>query len=280
MYPEALPALVCPDHPQATLGLESETRGDDGEIEHGRLRCPICRTAYPIEEGIVDFIGSQPLPRNLTQWINTMPVTAWGYERIWRSRALSILTGEPFGFDRELPLVTGLTAPERGGLYVDIASSSGLYARALDRARGAAAGHVMAVDHAHVMLQQARRMAHDERLRISCVRARAQELPLRAQSVAGAVMGASLNEIGAADVALREIRRVLRDDGRFVMMNLVRTESRVGRLIQRFFAIGDVRFWSLVALNDLLRTSGLHLRAQWRYRVVVFSVLRAKEIER
>jgi ubiquinone/menaquinone biosynthesis C-methylase UbiE len=184
-----------------------------------------------------------------------------------------LLTGEPFGYQRELPLIVGLLAPQRGGLYVDIACSNGLYARAIAQALGERPGHVIGIDHSLPMLRQARRFAQPRGQRISYVRAKAQQLPFADEQASGLAMGGSLNEIGDQLGSLREVHRVLAPAGRFAMMNLVQAERRRGRVLQRALSSGGLRFWPLERLNRYLDASGLQLVAQWRYRVVVFSLL-------
>jgi hypothetical protein len=46
-----------------------------------------------------------------------------------------------------------------------------------------------------------------------------------------------------------------------------------GRALQGALSSGGLRFWPLERLNRYLDASGLRLVAQWRYRVVVFSLL-------
>jgi SAM-dependent methyltransferase len=274
VYPEALPHLTCPPHPAAPLVLEPGSRAaGDGEIVVGRLRCAACDTRYPIVGGVADLLGRSAIPDSPAQLVNSLPPTAWAYERTWRPRALTLLSGEPFGYERELPLITGLAAPERGGLIVDVACSNGLYARSLERARGAAPGHVVGVDHAMPMLRQARDYARAEGLRISFVRAKAQALPFAPGAVAAAAMGGSLNEIGDAHAALCEIRRTLAADGRLTLMCLVRGETATGRALQRTLGLGGLDLPPLDALNLRLAAAGLRLRAQWRYGAVLFSLL-------
>ncbi|MBX0330810.1 methyltransferase domain-containing protein [Oscillochloris sp. ZM17-4] len=274
MYPEAFDYLTCPRHPEARLALEAGARyAVDGAILRGRVRCPTCGARYRIAAGILDLLGPLALPDSPAQLTNYLPLTAWGYERIWRPRALTLLSGEPLGYDRELPLVAGLLAPGRGGLFVDAACSNGLYARAIERARGGIPGHTIGVDHARPMLRQARAFARAQGLRISYVRAKAQSLPVAAGSAAGVAMGGSLNEIGDADAALRELRRALAPDGRCMMMGLVGARGELGRTLQGALAAGGVGFWPLSELNRRMAAAGLRLRAQWRYGVVVFSLL-------
>lgn len=273
MYPEALAYLTCPTAPTLPLTLEPGAQyASDGAIETGCLSSPT-GAQYRIRHGILDLLGSAVGPDSPAQLTNYLPPTAWAYERTWRPRALTILSSEPFGYDRELPLITGLAAADRGGLIVDIACSNGLYARALEQARGGTPGHVIGIDHALPMLRQARVFAQRAGLRISYVRAQAQRLPFAAGSARVLAMGGSLNEIGDADAALREMARTLAPDGRAVLMNLLQADGAAGRAVQRFLGLGGIAFWPLEQLNRRLTAAGLRLRAQWRYGVVAFSAV-------
>ncbi|MCU0491626.1 MAG: methyltransferase domain-containing protein [Chloroflexaceae bacterium] len=249
------------------------TTNADGIVEHGTLTCATCTTRYPIRNGIADLLGPLALPTTPAQLTNYLPPTAWLYERTWRPQALSLLSGEPFGYSRELPLIARLMEPERPGIYLDVACSNGLYARALAQARGGAPGHVVGIDHALPMVQEGRRFAQQAGLRISFVRASAQALPFAAGSVAGVAMGGSLNEIGDVNKALAEMRRVLAPDGRAVLMNLVQARTKGGRGLQRVLGFGGVAFWPMGMLNQHFADNDLRLAAQWRYGVVVFSLL-------
>jgi uncharacterized protein YbaR (Trm112 family) len=112
MYPEALPYLRCPRHPGTPLVLAPGARyAADGAILAGALRCPGCGASYPIAGGVLDLLGPHDRPDSPAQLANAIPLTAWGYERLWRGRALSLLAGEPLGYERELPLICGLAAP-------------------------------------------------------------------------------------------------------------------------------------------------------------------------
>ncbi|WP_129631667.1 class I SAM-dependent methyltransferase [Candidatus Oscillochloris fontis] len=281
MYLEALPFLGCPLHPAAGLVLvEIRTTAPDGAILRGRMRCSQCGRRYSINDGVLDLLGPLALPGSPAQFTNALALTAWGYERFWRPRALPLLTGQPLGYTYELPLIAGLAAPQRGGLFVDVACSNGLYARTLERLRAGATGVTVGIDHSWPMLRQARAFALAEGLRISYVRAKAQALPFPTGSVVGLTMGGALNEIGDVERALAEWRRTLAPDGRGVMMNLVQAESRAGRMLQRLLTRGGVAFWRLDDLNRRYAAAGLRLRAQWQYGVVVFSLLVAHQADR
>ena len=273
MYSEALAHLTCPRHPEQQLAIEQPITVDD-EIVGGSLRCPICAACYPIKHGIADLLGPRALPDSLAQLTNYLPPTAWAYERTWRHRSLSLLSGEPFGTERELPLITRMVAPERGGLFIDVACSNGLYARSIEQARSAEPGHVLGIDHAMPMLRQARTFAQAQGLRISYVRAKAQALPFRSGSATGVTMGGSLNEIGDAPQALRELQRLLAPAGRCALMCLVQGATIPGRALQSLLGLGGVAFWPLDKLNRTFAAAGLQLVEQERYRIVVFSLLK------
>jgi ubiquinone/menaquinone biosynthesis C-methylase UbiE len=201
---------------------------------------------------------------------NDWQLTAWVYERVWRPFALSLFGGEPFSYRRELPLMARMTQASRGGLYLDVACSNGLYARALARTMGGAAGHVAGIDHSLPMLAQARRFARDAGLRISYLRAAAQALPIAAGQAAGVVIGGSLNEIGDLDTCLAEVRRTLRPDGRYVAMTLARAATPYGRAFQQLLRPGGIQFWSSSELEARFARHGLRTIERQQYGLVMF----------
>ena len=239
-------------------------------IVGGALQCAACGAAFPIEDGIPDFVGDQPAA-SLPQIVNDLKPTAWGYERFWRPFALSLLSGEQFTYRRELPLIAGLIEPQRGGLYLDVACSNGLYARALARTL-VGTGQIAGVDHAMPMLVEARRRARAANLRINFLRAKAQNLPFAAGSAAGVAIGGSLNEIEDVGGSLAEARRVLAPDGRFVTMTLASASSPGGRALQGLMGSGGIQFWSPDELVRLFERYGLQTRGRWQYGVVMFTL--------
>ena len=271
MYAAILPYLQCVacGHSEMTLVSGREERG---EVIEGGVQCQHCQHVVPIVDGILDMLGDSPVSNTPAQRTNRMPIVAWGYERGWRWYALSLLSGEYFPLRRELRLVCGLLAPRAGDLILDVACSNGLYARAC--ARVAPDAIIAGIDHSWPMLRQARRYARHADYPISFVRATAQQLPFRSGCVAGYGMGASLNEIGDIDAMLRETRRVLADDGRFVSMHLLCAKSRWGQLLQRSLATGGLEFPVDADLRDRFVEAGLQLRAEWRWRVVAIALLR------
>ena len=269
MYRDLLPFLQCPTCGGQPL-LLVPTVEQDGEVIEGGVACGRCEHVSPVKAGILDVLGAAPVPWTPAQLVNYAPLAAWGYERLWRPHALRLFSGERFTLARELRLVRGLMEARRGGLFVDVACSTGLYARALAIDAPTA---VVAVDHSHAMLREARRYARRTGRAISFVRASAQALPFADGAAAGYAMGGSLNEIGDVAGALNEARRVLATDGRVVMMNLIAARTRRGRALQRLLATGGIQFPPATELNQRFADSGLHLLAQWFRGVVAISTL-------
>jgi ubiquinone/menaquinone biosynthesis C-methylase UbiE/uncharacterized protein YbaR (Trm112 family) len=268
VYRDILPYLRCPTCYLPLTIQQFRTAADD-EIIGGDLGCAGCDAHYPVRDGIADFLGS-PRPPSPAQLTNELPPTAWVYERAWRPFALTLLSGEPFAYRRELPLITGLVEPRRGGLYLDVACSNGLYARAVARTIASSAGHVAGVDHSLPMLKQARRYARAAGLRISYLRAKAQALPVVAHAAAGVVIGGSLNEIGDLDACLAEVRRTLASDGRYLAMTLARAATPGGRAFQQLMGLGGIAFWSSEELSRVFSRRGLWTVARWQYGLVMF----------
>jgi ubiquinone/menaquinone biosynthesis C-methylase UbiE/uncharacterized protein YbaR (Trm112 family) len=268
VYRDVLPYLRCPTC-RLPLALQHVRTAADDEIIGGDLGCAGCGARYPVRDGVADFLGP-PRPPSPAQMTNELPPTAWVYERAWRPFALSLLSGESFPYRRELPLITGLVEPRRGGLYLDVACSNGLYARALARTLGTAPGHVAGFDHSLPMLKQARRYARAAGLRISYLRAKAQALPVVAHAAAGVVIGGSLNEIGDLDTCLAEVRRTLAMDGRYLAMTLARAATPGGRAFQQLMGVGGIAFWTPEELSRLFSRYGLWTVSRWKYGLVMF----------
>lgn len=269
MDEDVLPWLRCPACSGA-LNVHDARRDAHGEIAAGRLHCG-CGAVYPIRDGIADFLGP-PHPPTIAQLTNEFPATAWAYERLWRPFALTLLSGESFPYQRELALVTEWINAARGGLFVDVACSNGLYARALARAIRHAPGHVVGIDHALPMLREARQRARAAGVRVSYLRASAQALPVASGAASGVTIGGSLNEIGDLDACLREVRRILANDGRFVAMTLLAAQGAVGRAVQCAVSAGGIAFWSREELLQRFRTAGLHPQRDEQHGIVLFTL--------
>jgi SAM-dependent methyltransferase len=249
--------------------LQNDATSPAGEILSGTLRCAACAARYPIRAGIADFLGT-PQPPSLAQVTNEWPATAWVYERAWRPFALTLLSRKPFPYQRELPLMVRLAEPGRTGVFLDVACSNGLYARALARTMHTTS-HVLGIDHSGPMLAEARRRALAAGLRITYIRASAQSLPVASAAIAGVTIGGSLNEIGNLDACLAEVRRTLTPGAPFVAMTLTRAETAPGRALQALLDSGGVVFWTPDELIADFARHGLHVEHREQHGLVLFT---------
>ncbi|GIW37293.1 MAG: hypothetical protein KatS3mg073_1438 [Meiothermus sp.] len=106
----------------------------------------------------------QPAPLTLAARTNLWPLTALGYE-IWRKRALSLLSGRHFPLEEEFDLMRQRVGPVEGRVFLDLGTSTGLYARALLEA---GAARVYALDLSPAMLKVACRRPADMRVWFPC----------------------------------------------------------------------------------------------------------------
>jgi SAM-dependent methyltransferase len=274
MHPATLALLRAPDAPDGSPLSLTETRSQRrGEIVTGTA-CAADGGCYPIRDGILDLLPAS-LALSAAQRSNLVwPTTAF-YEQVWRVRSLSLLTGESFSIDREIAIVNRWLRPERGGLFVDVGTSHGLYARNIAHRlrRSGATGTVIALDISLPMLRRARELVMQKGYAtIDLVRARGQALPVADGSADGVVNGGTFNEMGQQARALAEVRRVLKPGGCFVCMSLLAGATRAGRAMQRALHAGSGLLFPTVAeTNNLYREADLTITNQERYGLALFT---------
>lgn len=274
MHPATLQLLRCPDGPNGSpLSLTEIRTQRRGEIITGTA-CAADGGCYPIRDGILDLLPKS-IDLSAAQRSNLFRPTAAFYEQVWRVRSLSLLTGEAFPIGREMAIVNRWLRPERGGLFVDVGTSQGLYARNIaNRLRqSGTTGTIIAIDISMPMLQRARELIMTKGYTtIDLVRARGQALPVADGVVDGIVNGGTLNEMGQQAEALAEARRVLKPDGCFVCMSLLAGETRAGRAVQRALAASSrILFPTVGETNTLYRNAGLTVTDQERYGIALFT---------
>ncbi|MEN9202624.1 MAG: methyltransferase domain-containing protein [Thermostichus sp. DG_1_6_bins_120] len=231
-----------------------------------RVYCPRCGQVYPLlASGAVDFIGHlSHLPLSLAQAIAHSPGFAWGYDRLWRPWALSLLTGESFGPDREGKLLMewiGTADP-----VLDLGTAGGYWSRLLLRADPQRT--VIGLDNAAGVLGEAAQQAQPHWHHYHLVRAQAEQMPLVSGAFGAVISGASLNEL-PLDPSLREIARILKPGGVFVSMHSQKMQGW-GQTLQQWLGATGLRFFSESELQEHLHQVGLRLERYLSFGWVAF----------
>ncbi len=277
-----LKALGCPRCHSQRLAMNALPSGGGPLPASGHVTCMQCNARYPITEHVLDLAQRGDSRRlTLAGWSNRLPFVPWGYEHIWRPRALRLLTGLPFPVAREIALVREWLAALPGELIVDLGSSTDLYARAIARSSsdwGIAGPTIVSIDLALGMLKAGQQYARREGIaRIAHVRAPVERLPFGDATVDGLVCGGSLNEFLRMDVALCEARRVCAPTGRMVVMSLIAAGTRVGRAAQALVRASGIQFPTLDAFNATAQAAGWQCERQQVFGVAAFTLLRPAE---
>lgn len=226
---------------------------------------------YQVKNNIIDMMGKGPGFTTIAQTTNHFKVTATLYEDIWRKRSLSLLSGEDFPIEKEHELLIDWTSPRSNGLYLDLGCSTALYARALKAAQKEA--HVVALDFSSQMLEEARLKAEADETDMFLVRANGKDLPFFSKTFDGIVMGGTLNELDEPLKVLYEARRVIKADGVFFMMHLIKSDAWYGRLLQESIGLGGIKFWTVKESNELFKQAGFKVSDQLVRGIVCFSKL-------
>jgi SAM-dependent methyltransferase len=260
---ELIPLLACPWCDGAMRLVAGSVTA--GVVRDGELACLACGRVSPVEAGIWHAMGARRAARTPAQFSNVLPPVPQLYERVWRPRSLTLLSGRPFPIREELAELTAAVQPLAGEVVVDVAASEGLYARHL-AATGVTA---IAVDHSLPFLKRVVHRAAREGLAVVAIRALAQHVPLQSGAAHAVVIGGSLNEIGDQGAALDEAERVLRPGGRFFSMSLVRARTARGRLLQTLLGPSGISFPTEAETVAMATEAGLVVDEVRRHRVVL-----------
>jgi SAM-dependent methyltransferase len=243
---------------------------EGGMIVSSKVCSPISGETYEIKNGYLDLLKTRVGADNFANLTNFLPGAGRGYEPLWRVRSLTLLTGEPFPNSRELGIISDLVGLSRGGRYLDLGCSAGLYTRSLARALDDS-GEAVGIDISPSMLKEAARRARKVGVKPSFVRADAHNLPFADACFSGTVCGGTLNELGDPARALREVHRVLEPYGRLTVMGILRAESPRGRRLQWFLSVGGVKFFHPGELRSLLDHAGFDPDPLRRHGLIFFA---------
>lgn len=227
---------------------------------------------YVISNNIIDLLGENGLDgMTLAQSSNHWKVAVAAYEDIWRKRSLSFLTGEEFPIEKERELLIDWLEPDPGNLYLDIGCSTGLYARLVKKTQPNC--RVVALDFSRQMLEEARLKAEAEQTDLFFLRADARYMPFYGAAFDGLMMGGTLNELRDPLKVLYESRRVIKKEGVFFMMHLVKSDAWYIRLLQDSAEFGGLTFWTVEESNHLFERAGFSVADQFSKGIVCFSRL-------
>jgi SAM-dependent methyltransferase len=183
------------------------------------------------------------------------PKNTGAIQAVWASGIGSLLYDNAQAIARrvvgawQLP-VDWLDIPS-GGIALDVGSGPGNITAALARAAGPN-GLALGVDISEPMLSRA--VSAEAGPNVGFLRADAQQLPFRDETVDAAVSLAVLQLIPNPSATLAEIARVLKPGGRMAIM--VPTVGRAGELF-RWLPNGGAHFFSEDELGDILEDVGL-----------------------
>lgn len=186
---------------------------------------------------------------------NRWPLTARSYAA-WRTRSLTLLTGQPFSLAREAALFRALCRPQPGETWLDAGTSAGFYAGVLARV----GCRVLAADLSAPMLAEARRREPSPHIDWLLVNLEVSGLPDAAFD--GVTVGATLNETGDPARFLAELARLTRPGGQLWLMYLARTGGPLQAALARP-VLGGLTFpdpaWVARQLSGCVRADLLRL---------------------
>lgn len=226
---------------------------------------------YVITNNIIDLLGEEQVDMSWAQSSNHWKVTAALYEDIWRKRSLSILTGEEFPIEKERELLINWLNPRPNKLYLDIGCSTALYGRLIKKTEPES--DMICLDFSRQMLQEARLKSEAEEADLYFLRADARKLPFFGDTFDGLTMGGTLNELTDPLKVLYESRRVIKKEGSFFMMHLVKADRWYARLLQDSAEYGGIKFWTVEESNELFERAGFSVVDQFSKGIVCFTKL-------
>lgn len=172
--------------------------------------------------------------RRLVDRVNACPLVAWGYDPMWRPRSVGWLTGGRYDGAREREEMAAWTAPDDGGVVLDVGCGSGYALRAVHATHPEARLH--GIDRSAAFLATGAKRFERDDIDVTWVEGLASDLPYADGSVASVIFAGTPNEVPDRLAALTEIARVVRPGGALWFMASVRGNSVPSRLGARAMA--------------------------------------------
>ncbi len=261
--------IRSPKYERASITIPSEV-ADLQKSFNGTI-CSNKGDEYGIENNAIDLLGDERGEMTWAQSSNHWKLTAAIYEDIWRKRSLSLLTGEDFPIHKEKKLLIDWLSPQPDNLYMDIGCSTALYSRLVKKVEPDC--NVVSLDFSKQMLEEARMKAEVENIDLYLLRADARYLPFFGATFDGLMMGGTLNELTDPLKVLYESRRVIKKNGTFFMMHLIKSPTWYIRMLQDSAGLGGLTFWTEEESNQMFERAGFSVVDQFTRGIVCFTKL-------
>lgn len=261
--------LRAPHNEQLALELPVEI-AQLGTPFNGSI-CAADGRHFFIEHNIVRLAENRQSFDTLAQLSNHISITAQLYEALWRRRSISLLSGEDFSLNEEKKLLLDWTRPISGETILDVGCSTAFYARNLQGFEPDT--QTVALDFSFPMLHKAREKAVIEKVNLFLIQANARQIPFFNDTFDIVAMGGTLNEVSNTIQVLTEIRRVLRSNGRFFIMYLLKSTQWLGRVAQEFSSLAGLHFWTYKESKKLFERAGFTIDRIETKGIVAFALL-------
>ncbi len=218
------------------------------------------------------WVGA-PLPRDgrFVAHVNRWPLTAWGYDPIWRARSTGLLTGGAYGTRQERRALTEWLLGRPARRVLDVGCGSGFYLRALRAADAQVEVH--GVESSAAFLRVAARRLSRDGVDATLVQADAHDLPYADGVFDGVAWGGVPNEFRDPERALAEGARVLAPGGRAFFLAVAEAENPVARALQAPARLGGLTVPTADAWIDMLEGAGLRaVRVEHRSPLLVVTL--------
>lgn len=185
----------------------------------GNLQCLNCRRTFPIVECIPNFLPEEIAPKrkrllDFVERISSIYETSLWYPVVYH------LYGGLFipSVKEEINMITDMLGVE-GGTALDVACGTGMFTRRIAQGTGQCYG----IDMSMGMLEKAVKYAEKNRLsNITFIRSEVEHMPFPDHAFDGVACCGALHLFPDVKGALREMNRVLKKNGKLVVMTFIR----------------------------------------------------------
>ena len=210
MRRQTLELLRCPKCGAGSLIPDADVADD--AMAFGPARCLGCGSRFPVNDGLIDFVGDREKLKPLQQAME-LPWVARSWERYVRPAVDTVLTRGRLDHESEYTVLRNLIARPPGPI-VDLGCGAGLVLRKLSRDFPNVP--VIGVDVSRPMLEEAMSQVRENAETADFVRAQVPTLPFNDATLGAVVAVGFIHFIEELSRVLKEVARTLKPGGRFV----------------------------------------------------------------